>query len=854
MAEEIKTILSIDVGNTPKNIKELKQQIKDLQDALVRTDDTTDEYKTTLNTLVASQQKLQSILKATKSEVSAAEGSYNALNATMKSLQQQWKATGDEAERNKLGKAILDINNQLKDLDSSIGNNQRKVGSYTEGVVDAFAQLKSEIKQYKSELLTLEEGTDAYNEKLAQLGEAQFAMKDMTEQAKYAVSDIGETLGAVNKVAQGVVGGFNAIQGIMALTGTESEALQKTMVKLQAGMSIVQGLQGMEGMIDSLKGLNIVFGKGVKSIGTFVKGLSGVKAAIAGTGIGIFVVLLGTLVANWDKVSAAVTKFVNKESDAERAVKNLTNAQRYLNNELERSERLHKQQNDLLRIEGKSEVDIAKGDVKFAENNYDRQAKLTSAAKRQLEHLKFNKENVFMSGISDEDIAKAQENYDKALELQNKYFQEYLDAKHNLEKEETRAKVDAENERKRVAQAAADEQKRIAEQNAEKKKEIIKNEKNEVLKIQKETSLALMSEEDRDLQILKDDYDAKKTLLIKYGKDTKDLTTAYEKERKAIEEEYAKERTDKAREEFEKLKSEFERQLALKRQYADVAFALSESEAYNKSLQSSPTSTKNTWGMFGDNMKDTLLGNPLEDSKLQSEIEYNNSLLAIQQERFNKQKEMWEEEMKHITTSAERKLQIEQEINAATIELDNIATETQIKNAELVKKAQQDKVNRIEQATSASLSVVSDVFSTVSELSDEGSKQAKGFAIAAAVMDTLSSAVAAYKSMVGIPYVGPVLAPIAAATALASGYAQVRKIQSTDEKTGSGGGDGGGYSPSATPNIAALSDSLPISYTRNIMGDAETEEMNQSQKVYILESDIQESNRRVEIREENSEF
>lgn len=55
----------------------------------------------------------------------------------------------------------------------------------------------------------------------------------------------------------------------------------------------------------------------------------------------------------------------------------------------------------------------------------------------------------------------------------------------------------------------------------------------------------------------------------------------------------------------------------------------------------------------------------------------------------------------------------------------------------------------------------------------------KGFAIAQAVIDTISGAQKAYTSMVGIPYVGPVLAAVAAGVAVAGGMARVAQIEST---------------------------------------------------------------------------
>ena len=838
--QEIKTILSVDVGNSPKSIKELKEYIKNLQDALVRTDETSEDYKGTLDKLISSQSKLQSILKASKSDVAAAEGSYNALNATMRDLQKQWKATGDEVERNRLGAAILDINNQLKEFDNSIGNHQREVGNYTEKVVDAFAQLKGDIKKYKNELLSLEEGTEEYNQTLAKLGEAQFQMKDMTEQAKYAVADIGETLNAVNKVAQGVVGGFNAVKGIMALTGVESEALEKTFVKLQAGMAIVQGLQGLEGMIDSVKGLNIVFGKGIGTIKTFIKSLNGIKAAVAGTGIGLLVVAIGTLIANWEKV----TKMFENTDPIKKTREGLDK----LNETFDVNAKLAEKGNDEAYLKYIKNLEQAGDNAEvlaqimsvYNQELKDNERQLLINNKLEAERLQ-NKAYIDFATVqaagykeNSKRYKEAQQNYLDATAAANK-AQMALATFDGMQIEENAKKTIETNKK------IAEDNKKSAEERKKKledAKKLAEAEKKQAQQYADDAKLALMSDVDREKEILKRAYEEKKALLEKYHIDTKELTKVYNDEIKAIE--------DAARdEETERLRETLEKRLEIMANAANMQMALAESQAYNKTLQSQNTSATSIWG----DMSNTIKGNPQEDARLQSEIEYNNTLFQIQQERFEKQKEIWNTELSAVTTTAERKLEIQNEIALATIEFDNLATETQIRNAELVKKAQQDKLNKITQSITGSLGVMGDVFSTISELSEEGSKEAKGFAIAAAVMDTLSSAVGAYKSTVTIPYVGPILAPIAAATALAAGYAQVKKIQSTDIKNGNGGmGSSVGVSPSIP------SDLTNVSYTRNLMGDAETEELNKSQRVILVESDMEESLRKVEIRESNTDF
>ena len=75
----------------------------------------------------------------------------------------------------------------------------------------------------------------------------------------------------------------------------------------------------------------------------------------------------------------------------------------------------------------------------------------------------------------------------------------------------------------------------------------------------------------------------------------------------------------------------------------------------------------------------------------------------------------------------------------------------------------------------------------------------KAASIANAISDTYAMAVASYKAMAGIPYVGPVLGAAAAAAAIAFGMAQVSAISSS-----SFSGGGGGTTPSASASTPVV--------------------------------------------------
>ena len=72
--------------------------------------------------------------------------------------------------------------------------------------------------------------------------------------------------------------------------------------------------------------------------------------------------------------------------------------------------------------------------------------------------------------------------------------------------------------------------------------------------------------------------------------------------------------------------------------------------------------------------------------------------------------------------------------------------------------------------------LISDALGQLSTIVGQDTTAGKAFAIAKATIDTYQSAVAAYKSLSGIPVIGPALGAIAAAAAVASGVATVKKI------------------------------------------------------------------------------
>ena len=102
----------------------------------------------------------------------------------------------------------------------------------------------------------------------------------------------------------------------------------------------------------------------------------------------------------------------------------------------------------------------------------------------------------------------------------------------------------------------------------------------------------------------------------------------------------------------------------------------------------------------------------------------------------------------------------------------------------------QERRDNIEAAASATLSTTIGLLATIRETTEDGSKEgfekSKKFRIAETRLSSIQAAFDAYKSLVGVPYVGPILGVAAAGAALAAGQKAINDIQSSTFDGGGG--------------------------------------------------------------------
>jgi hypothetical protein len=167
-----------------------------------------------------------------------------------------------------------------------------------EATVKTFKQQLKEAKNEAQQLVaTFGEFSNealAGQQKVANLADQ---MEDFNDRVKALNPD---KFAKVQTVVNGVASGFSAAQGAMALFGSESEDLQKQLVKVQGAMALAQGLEGLGKVQQQFTTLAKDTLQGV------IKAFSTLKGAIISTGIGALVVGLGLLIAYWDDIKEAL--------------------------------------------------------------------------------------------------------------------------------------------------------------------------------------------------------------------------------------------------------------------------------------------------------------------------------------------------------------------------------------------------------------------------------------------------------------------------------------------------------------------------------------------------------------------
>lgn len=149
---------------------------------------------------------------------------------------------GEMATRKSL---LAELRNQSNALEAEASKLEQSRAA-VENNAQAHVSLRGRIRELREEMALYREQfgdqTAKYREMAAELGRLQDIQGDIQTQGKILSNDEAQFQGIISGL-NGVVGGFTAAQGAVALFAGENENLQKIMLKVQSLMSITMGLQ-----------------------------------------------------------------------------------------------------------------------------------------------------------------------------------------------------------------------------------------------------------------------------------------------------------------------------------------------------------------------------------------------------------------------------------------------------------------------------------------------------------------------------------------------------------------------------------------------------------------------------------
>lgn len=150
---------------------------------------------------------------------------------------------GEIATRKSLLNELREQSNALEDEASRM----EQARAAAENTAQAHVSLRQQIRALKEEMADavangIDEQSEAYKRMVNELGRLQDIQGDIQSQGSVLANDEATFAGVLSGL-NGVVGGFTAAQGAVALFAGENENLQKIMLKVQSLMSITMGMQ-----------------------------------------------------------------------------------------------------------------------------------------------------------------------------------------------------------------------------------------------------------------------------------------------------------------------------------------------------------------------------------------------------------------------------------------------------------------------------------------------------------------------------------------------------------------------------------------------------------------------------------
>lgn len=632
--------------------------------------------------------------------------------------------------------------------------------------IKSVASLKEEIKDLKSQLLNLEQGTEEYNKTLLQLGDAQHELVELNQQMRATTTDFGDQLGNVTRSIAGMSGAVQAVTGTLALMGVEIGDDAKLMKILVAAMSITQGVAAIDSGVKAFKALRI-----------------SIQAATAAQkGFNLAALKNPYLIAGAAIVAAivAITKALQKQKQVEKEQHEARMQQ--LREQIELSRQAVIEESDrraelakyaeevskLTQEEIDKKKELEKQNLKVAQAEYESRAEDVRRAMQQIDELnKIIDARKRLGRDTSENEAELHGLVETASALQEKSHA----AAQN---------VVLINEKIKILNGTVGK-------TAQTTKATTKEMKDEYTLYEKLANAIDLADAkgQEEIVTLQQKIDLEKMHLTELEEGTK----AYDRQLVTI----AQLEGEMTKMVQAKVQENIEAEKAAKLSAANIA----DMERQMALIQLQQGMAKSSEGATTDPRR--LIQEAAEQQAALAQLQHQITTERLRAE-YEAEREAMEAEMELVDTTAERKIELQQQLAELETEyrLNRLTADQELADREVEieadafekrKNLQQSYVNAIASIAQQ----LGGIFGTISETMEQGTKEWKNLKIAEAIISTLAGGVAAMMSVwkdESIPSVWLKIAMMATlgASTLAAGFAQVAKIRATQVSKAASGG------------------------------------------------------------------
>ena len=427
-----------------------------------------------------------------------------------------------------------------------------KVTDNVEKTTKNVANLKTQLREAQNEVNELSAKFGATSEQAVNAAKRAAELKDAIGDAK-ALTDAfnpDAKFKALTSTLGGVAGGFSAVQGAVGLLGTESQNVEKAILKVQSAMAISQGIQSVGESIDSFKQL----GATIKDTAIFQKALAAATAiqtfvmngatlaakafrgALVATGIGALVVGIGLLIENFDKLKSIIFGGASNAEILNKKLKETISLNDEIVSQNERSLKLLEAQgaNEEKLFATKQqnlnrEINLILGKMDAIDEVYKAELKagdMTNERKKELE----DQFNEFKKQAADKRTEYDINKNAQVVKEVNDSLNEQIKREDEIQASKDKKEEIAKEKRKKAEEEAKEKAKKDAEDLANAKKQQLENTialENEITQAigdaQDKNAEAFMSAQEVEERAINDKYFRIKELAIQQGKDINDI-------------------------------------------------------------------------------------------------------------------------------------------------------------------------------------------------------------------------------------------------------------------------------------------------------------------------------------------